>query len=77
MHSRRPDDASHSSAQGHFPERLSALSALVSGSLPAALEQHFPGQMDDFRLNEAAIVFLAEMDHIAVGARIEDDALVG
>src|ERR1035437_10016804 len=49
----------------------------VCGALPAALEDHFPGQMDDFGPDEAAIVFLAEMDHVAVSAGIEDDLLVG
>src|ERR1039458_10225954 len=46
-------------------------------ALPAALEDYFPGQMDDFGSYEAAIVFLAEMDHVAVGSGIEGDLLVG
>src|ERR1019366_1446009 len=46
-------------------------------ALPAALQDYFPGQMDDLGPDQAAIVFLAEVDHIAVRAGIEDDLLVG
>ena len=52
------------------------MSSVIS-VLPSALHDHFPGQMDDFWFDDAAIIFLAEVDYVAMSSRIEDDTLIG
>ena len=45
--------------------------------LPAALHGHFAGEVDHYGLDQAAVVFLEHVDHVAVGAGVEEDTLVG